>query len=326
MYTLAILGMGPAGIFVLAHCSQEQLSSTLVFEPQCVGGDLAAYYGLVRSNIVTGDLLRTFRAVPRWANAKFDLLAKYSETDCPLLVDVCAQMRALILPDLKCAQYHNTSVLEIAQIGGGWKLRTQKGSFEVQKVAVCTGAKPKTLDLPVLSIPLHVALSSLEGHVSPTDRVVVFGTAHSGVLVLQQLKQVGCPNVTAVYHRKPFRYARDGDSAGIKQEAAHIADEIAANAWGVYTPTFVESSDLSAVYRAVHSATCVIYAIGFEATPLIIQTPNGPRTCVHDPATAQFDAPYIWGFGIGFPTEDGGFKGFVKNIQASTLFLTGSPA
>jgi threonine dehydrogenase-like Zn-dependent dehydrogenase len=202
--------------------------------------------------------------------------------------------------------------------------------FEAKNVIVCTGSLPKTMNLPKATIPLPIAIqkATLEQQISKSDKVVVFGTAHSGTLVLQNLYHIGCTGVVAIYRGKaPFQYARDGVPGGIKEESARIADAIVGNQWGKGTPKLLQGEDFAKVYRAVEKADSVIYAIGFEKTKLEYKDLSGAtRQLDHDWETGRFrNLPNIWGFGIAFPSHlpknpsypDIGFDGFITAIHAA---------
>lgn len=334
VFTHAVVGLGPAGIFTLACLPKQYLATTVVIEPQAVGGSLAAHYGAVVANIPKSVILGALRKIPNWI--AFPLLEKYREDECPLLADACRQIRALVAEDLACVTFRTKRMTALQVSPAGWRIAMEGEVLEAQKVFLCTGATPKTLDLPVPHIPLHVALnrSLLEQYVSPTDTIVVFGTSHSGTLILKHLKEIGCARVTALYKGKtPFRFARDGDTEGIKQESATIADEILAGAWGPNTPHLVSCDDFATAYRSVAKATHVIYAVGFEKPVMRYKTLHGEERCLQfRPATNDFeDVKHLWGFGIGFPSmytapngnqyPDVGFGGFIDAILA-TLTLT----
>jgi threonine dehydrogenase-like Zn-dependent dehydrogenase len=197
---------------------------------------------------------------------------------------------------------------------------------------MCTGATTIQLDIPKSNIPLDVALcgDKLRSFVRPTDRVVVFGTAHSGTLIMRNLKNVGCTNVTAVYkNEKPVSWARDGDTEGIKQESASIADEIVAGAWGPYTPSLVRLDTATCGFlRSLMEADHVIYGIGFQTRAPVLVDAAGAKI---DPATYSAEngklRDGLWGFGIGFPSKyttpggrqasDVGFGPFAAHILKS---------
>ena len=160
------------------------------------------------------------------------------------------------------------------------------------------------------------------------EQVVVFGTAHSGTLVLKALRNVGVQRIVAVYRgASPFRFARDGDTEGIKQESAAIADEILAGGWADVL-TLVPTSDVGGVQRALLGADAVVYSIGFRPSlsfPVLDE--GGGR--IEPAAIGACRVPGLFGFGIGFPSfytapngtqyPDVGFAGFIDAIIASPL-------
>jgi hypothetical protein len=338
MYSYAILGLGPAGLLALAHLPDEALRSTIAFEPACIGGDLAAAYGTIRANIPKSVIRRALQSIPRWAEARLTLLDAYGEEECPRLSDAVKQIRVLAADLLRQIELHSIRVDGLEQLtGGDWRLHTCSGAhYDTKKLLLCTGARPKTLDLPIPAIPLSIALNAtaLSDYVVPaTDRVVVFGTAHSGTLVLKHLKDAGVREVTAVYKGdRPFRYFRDGDSEGIKQESERIADEIVGRVWGDMTPRLVQFDAIGDTYRALHRATHVVYALGFETPCWKYKAADGSEKVLqHRADTSMFDAPNVWGFGIGYPTRytapngvqypDIGFGPFADAVRAALPHL-----
>jgi hypothetical protein len=248
---------------------------------------------------------------PKWANQTFPELNAYEINDAPKLADICKILRRLAKPDIQKAHLHTTALSNLVQTTDGWNLVTPKETYHAKQVILCLGATPKTMDLPLPSIPLPIALAQdqLTHVVAPTDIIVVFGTSHSGTLILNNLKQLGCRNVYAVYRGKtPVQ-------EGLKLAASAIAQEIQNKQWGDLTPTFINYDDFSKIYRILSKANAVIYAIGFE--PRSFTYTNKDGTCV--PLTN--DTPGVYGFGIGRPRpsvgNDGiGFEEFIKAIQA----------
>jgi pyruvate/2-oxoglutarate dehydrogenase complex dihydrolipoamide dehydrogenase (E3) component len=325
MYSYAIIGFGPAGILTLAQLPQSQLSETLILENSCVGGDLYSLYGDVIANITTQEIVNAFRKVQRWESKPMPILNTYAPEQCPKLADACKQMIELVSDDMRKADYRNKQAESFQHTDRNtWIIKTVDNQmFETKKLILCVGVKPKTLDLPIISIPLSIALSKkqLESHVTKANKVVVFGTSHSGALILKNLKDLGVSRVTAIYNSaKPFYFARDGDTEGIKQEAATIADEIIAKAWGESTPQLINYCDFSTVYRAVYAADRVIYAIGFGQPKLTYTNAQG-QVC---PLVPNKDLR-VWGFGLAFPSKytapngnqynDIGFSGFIDAIK-----------
>ena len=310
MFQLAIVGLGPAGIFTLASLPEEVLPETLILERSCIGGDLSSQYGSVIANITKGDFITIFKMIPKWANQSFGELDAYQDKDAPKLADVCKMLRRLSKPDIQKAHLHTTALSNLVQTTDGWNLVTPKETYQAKKVILCLGATPKTMDLPLPSIPLPIALAQdqLSHVVAPSDTIVVFGTSHSGTLILNNLKQLGCQNVYAVYRGKtPVQ-------EGLKLAAAAIAQEMQNKQWGELTPTFINYDDFSKIYRVLSKANAVIYAIGFESRTFTYTNQDGICAPLTD------TTPGVYGFGIGRPRptniSDGiGFEAFILAIQ-----------
>jgi hypothetical protein len=322
MYSFAIIGAGPAGCIALASLPDSVLNKqVLVLDSGCVGGDLARQYGCVLANLTAAEMTRHFQTVPRWSQTPLEVLAKYAPDTCPPLADVCQQLRVLMTPLLAKVTLRTLEVQRI-QREDGWVLTTSAGPLKAKKVLLCTGATPKQLDLPLANIPLDVALCEerLKGFVTSGQRVVVFGTAHSGTLVLRNLRNLGC-QTTAVYKGpNAFTWARDGDPNGVKQESAVIADEIVGGVWGPLSPALLSAEEMGSVLRACMEAEAVVYAIGFQTrTPPVCGTDGIPLPLHHDIETGKI-AEGLWGFGIGFPSgvgRDVGFAAFASHLQVN---------
>jgi cation diffusion facilitator CzcD-associated flavoprotein CzcO len=313
MVQIAIVGLGPAGIFTLASLPESVLPNTLVIERGCIGGDIAIHYCEVHANISKAEITQTFRLIPKWANTTFPELDSYQDNDAPPLALVGKVLRRLAAPELKKTQFHTCELTSLSRTATQtWALTTTGGVFEAQHVVLCLGATPKTLNLPVPTIPLSIAFSSQLTHfVHPTEPIVVFGTSHSGVLVLKALKSLGCSHVYAVHRSpEPFRIAQTPQDDGLKQEAAAIATEIMNKAWGDMTPTLLNYSDFATLYRLIHRSQAVIYAIGFE-----------PRSIVFPD-----QAPNLYQIGYCTKNLPSASIGFAKFIQQAQAFVAQFPA
>jgi pyruvate/2-oxoglutarate dehydrogenase complex dihydrolipoamide dehydrogenase (E3) component len=329
MYAFAIVGFGPAGMLALASLPADIVANTLILEPHCAGGALVSQYGSVRANITKAVIVAAFRKIARWSSTPMTHLEDYADNVCPPLCMAVKQMCVCSANDMRRASYFPQCMTKLEYTADCWKLHTPTRIFEAKKVIMCTGAVPKSLDLPHMQIPLHIALAKeqLGMQVRPTDKVVVFGTSHSGTLILKNLKDLGCSQVVAVHRNvSPFIFARDGHSEGIKQESAIIADEIIAGAWGVNKPRLINASNFDDLYRVLAQTDYVIYATGFEPHDKRFVRASGEECALkHNPETSTFDGvTNIWGFGIGYPAlyesggnkyPDIGFAGFIDAIK-----------
>lgn len=338
--SIAIIGLGPAGCICLASLPHTIFTdwSVYAFESGCIGGDLSRLYGSVVANLTRAEMESAFRKVPAWSSiTEFPHLTKYSLEQCPLLSDVCKQLRESVAPCLTKISLRMCKVKSIQQQGsGGWIIRSTNDTLEVDKVILCTGADPIQFDLPKSTIPLDVALSraALAAFLPSSASVVVYGTSHSGTLILRNLKDCGIRSVTAIYKgHRPFRWFRDGDTEGLKQESAVIADEITKAAWGPLTPTLIALDRTDAVIRHTMNAEYIVYAIGFQTRcPKLLDVSGADLNCdVYDRTTGAIGGSAgflnLWGFGIGYPSQyitntgtpasDIGLGGFADHIQAN---------
>lgn len=299
---ITVIGLGPAGCLFLACLPPEKLNSSVVaIDRGCIGGDLARLYGNVVANLTRTEIETAFQKVPAWSSLQeFPYFTKYAATECPLLSDVCLQLRECMQPILAKITVRFAEVEGLRKEEDGWSICLRKETLQTQKVILCTGATPTQLDLPKSIIPLEIALSNddLAHFIHPSHHIVVFGSSHSGTLVMRNLKNSGCKRITCLYKDTvPFRWARDGDTEGLKQESAIIADEITAGSWCDATPQLIPVQQTGAMLRALLSADYVVYAMGFEA-----RYPSVDGALLsHNSETAAL-APGMWGFGIGFPS------------------------
>lgn len=327
MVKFGVIGLGPAGCLFLASLPPElQTRNVHVFDSGCIGGDLAAKYGAIRANLTRFQMERAFRKIPAWSSIPLPILSVYAEDECPYLSDVCRQLRVLIAPILTRLTVHTgIHIDKVQKCEDGWRLMygTPEKDCVVEKVILCTGATPKRLDFPTSAIPLEIALNPalLKSFVSPTDSIVVFGTSHSGTLVLKHLNEIGCTNVVAVYKGpEPFCWHRDGKPEGLKQESAAIADAIVQKTM-VPIPRLVSVDQTEDLVRALMMADHVVYAVGFQTRAPTLLDAQG---IVVDP-TQLSSLGNIWGFGFAFPTSfqtstggfapDIGFEVFVDHIS-----------
>ena len=335
---IGIVGLGPAGCIFLASLPKEYITKSIIaFDSGCITGDLARYYGCVVANLTAQELIRALRIVPRWKETRMTVLESYAPEACPSLADLCRQLRILVTPLLSEITVHTSHITDIYQTDVGYKLHTTETTVDVEKVILCTGSVPKQMDIPKPNIPLDMAMceEKLRSFVKKEDRVVVFGTAHSGTLILRNLKNIGCKGVVGIYKgAAALRWARDGDPEGVKQESAHIADEIVAKTWGELTPTFVSSEKMGDVLRCVMEADYVIYAVGFQTRSPRVFDKSGSLVAVsHDHATGKMGEG-MWGFGIAYPSmyqtssgklsNDVSFSAFASHISACLPLILSS--
>ena len=287
-----------------------------VIDPSHTGGDLAKKWSCVRSNTSWRQI---FEAVP--SRTSFAHPWSQFNPEEPLeLQYVIEYLREVTRDYLKKTILRTARVLSAYQEDELWKihLSTGKQPLVFDRVFFCQGSEPKVLDLPFPSIPLEIAFDPrrLEQHVKPGQHILVFGTAHSGPLIVKNLVDRGVKVTNFYATDAPFYFDQDGHYDGIKKDAAVIAKEMLS---GVYPSVSLESvHDLSAMLRASRTADACIYACGFE--PRVI----APTLSRYDARTGRIDGSQTaWGFGIAYPNKapdgvhwDVSVPAFQAHIQA----------
>lgn len=298
MKRICILGTGAAGLLLLLNFEKQNINPKwiTVIDPTHNGGDLSKKWLHVRSNTTWRQILDAVPSSACSLQPWIDL-----QPDEPVeLKHVIEYLRHTTKIYMSQTVLRTDTVTHVEQEGSAWKITLQhaKQPLSFDLVFFCQGAEPKTLDLPYPSIPLDIALDAnhLSDHVKEGQHILLFGTAHSGTLVVKNLSALGVKITNFYANEKPFQYDRDGDYDGLKQEAAVIADSILR---GDYPNVSLESvHDTSAVIRASRTADACIYACGFE--PRIIH----PSIKSYNGETGRIEGTTnAWGFGIAYPNR-----------------------
>jgi hypothetical protein len=312
-YQYCIVGFGLAGQLLLLELLQRNINinNLCILDKNFLGGSLATHYGSVVSNT---PWWKTKKALAIYSTWSVEILKEgdslFSENECmpvKTIAEFCLKTTsAAIALTGKTPEKITTSVTEIQREAEVWKISHSFGSLTCQTLFLTHGALEKQLPLEKPSIPLSIALDKqrLQQYVSAEkDKLAVFGTAHSGTILLSHLQELGIPT-TAIYNTPtPFLFARDGHYDGIKEGSEKIAESILQ---GSYTNLkLISWNDPLEVYKALQKTTKVIYSIGFKPRPI------GHMKLEYDSKTAKVGhEPNCYGFGIAFPgiTEHNGQK------------------
>lgn len=216
-----------------------------------------------------------------------------------------------------------------------WTVKTDTGdTFHSKLVFLTTGSRPKRLQGEP-SIHLDEALNPeiLNKKIRPSDRVAVYGSSHSAMLVLKNLLSI--PNSPASilnYYRQPAKFASFPDpihcpdkilhdNTGLKGETAEWVrswidlgerelDEMFGGKLKRINTSLTEG-DAAKTGNVVN-----IYAVGYEPNPLPSIIYNSvPLTTTHPPYNPSgqlfpSQTTGLYGFGIAFPER-------VKDLDGS---------
>jgi len=260
--TVCIVGGGAAGILTLLALKNSGISPKRItmIDPYFDGGDLSRKWSAVKSNTVWRQILET---VPPPSDLPEPYKSLDQEQPC-LLGFVIKYLYWVAKPFLTQCDMR-TGLLESADfVDGQWIIKVKGTQIKRDVLIMATGSEPKTLDLPFHAIPLEIALtpSRLQETISKGDHVMVFGSAHSGVLVVKNLVDLGATVSLMYVPPKPFFYDAEGDYDGMKWDAATIAKEIEAGK--MPEVELCSISDLASTIRATKKTDYVVYAMGFE--------------------------------------------------------------
>jgi cation diffusion facilitator CzcD-associated flavoprotein CzcO len=301
MTKILIVGSGATGLLFLWHLQKSQQvkpNDIVIVDPHHDGGDLQRRWATVRSNTIWGQTLSVFDL----SGASIPAAWKDLDPAQPAALQYSIAILRHLTRDFmsQCEVVHGF-VDQIEKQAGGklWSVTlTDKTNYTAPVVILAHGSEPKQLLLPIPSIPLDCALSKsrLETYVTKNSRVLLFGTSHSGTLIMRNLHELDVQTTAFYTSEKPFYFARDGEYDGIKQDSAEIADAILAKTYPNLQINHV--TDTAQVIRAARKADWVIYATGFKART------NVNVNLSYDGKTGEIaDSPGVWGFGIAFPNK-----------------------
>jgi len=201
-YELAIIGAGPAGFSAAIYAKRSGIS-TVVFDRGGGGGLLQ-----VAPNI---ENYAGFISIPG-----SDLVEKMKQHAC------------------KYADFHfNEEVNEVTASSPGFIVKTEKATYQVGAVVLCTGTEHKKLDVPGEAELLGKGVSycaTCDGFFFKGKRVVVVGGGNTALIESIFLKQLGCTEVTVVHRRDQFRaekiYEEEAQEKGVRFLFNTIIEEI----------------------------------------------------------------------------------------------------
>jgi hypothetical protein len=291
-------------IAYLASIAPQLLQHTVVIDPYFDNGALQHSWPRVRSNTTWNQFIESLRRFSATANYAQQIRHLHPSDEPTYLHVLAKSLREAISPYLHKIHKIKGYVEQLNNTSDSVSVLYKKSSkteytIQAEKVIFSPGSSPKIMSHSLPTIPLHVGLDNrqLGDYVSAGESVVLFGLAHSGVLILKNLADLNC-RVSAIYNTdKPFLFARDGEYDGIKQDAALVADDVLVGK--MPNVELLSWSSHEEVQDALLRADWVIYSIGFEnSTNVLIN--NGPAQ-KYEPKNAMI-APNIYGFGIAYPS------------------------
>jgi thioredoxin reductase len=320
MYDITIIGCGITGMLVLAILQQHSidLSKVCIIDPYFDGGNLLRSYGSVISNTPLSKTVNALKLI----DSNYTVPEKFTNFELtsttPLWV-LTHLIKTIVNPILKKIDTVQSNVQSI-DYTTHYKIQTDVSQVESKIIILCQGAEPKMLHCDIPIIPLTSALNEqiLKNYLSPNNKVLVFGTSHSGCIILENLHKLNIETIAVHKSKAPFLFARDGEYDGIKEEAERIAHEILENKYN--NLTLLHINEIDKIIKASKQADYVVYCIGFETTNTIKANFDITK---YDSTNGRIkDVEKAYGFGIAYPSAapdgihvDVGIISFVEHIQ-----------
>jgi cation diffusion facilitator CzcD-associated flavoprotein CzcO len=318
--SICIIGAGATGLLLLLLLQEASvdLSTITIIDPYFDGGDLARKWTAVISNTPWSKTIDSLKA----ACPSLSLPESHERTTP--LIEIAHLIRSAAAPFLKKTRQIQGIALRSNYNSESkmWTTMVNGEAVTTSRLVLAQGSEPKFMDLPIPSIPLEIALdqSRLKHYIKPGDKVITFGTMHSGTLIINNLFALGA-QTTAYYNSpEPFYWARDGAYDGIKADAADIADKIVK---GEIAVTLVQTKDTAKVIRTSHDAQWVVYSMGFAPRDMVLSIDSVPCSAKeYDGLSGRLSAAPAWGFGIAYPNRapdginwDVGVASFLEHMK-----------
>ncbi len=329
MYDIGIIGYGISTLSLLLILSQQLRPLKIVIYDQYFdGGILNRYYGSVRSNTTWRQFLES---VEKYCSPillqKLRLL--HNPEEVTTLKDLVTSFLKVVKSSIAasnlqiCYISHEVKTV-LASETNAWifdDLRTSRAKTLILNY----GSKPRNLGYAKPTLQLDSVLNGSNLPTTSGDKVLVFGTAHSGTLCLDRLKSLNL-DVTAIYHGSvPFKFARDGEYDGIKQDSALIADKLSSEI------KFISADDEDNVRAELLRTDWVLYACGFARANTCLKVINKDNNEIdlnkYNSTTGQIEnSQNIFGFGIAYPNSnivdgktyfDVSLPSFMKHIESN---------
>ena len=312
-YEWAIIGAGPAGIATLGILLDNNVkaSDILWVDPFFKVGDFGEKWGEVSSNTSVELFLRFLSDVKSFNYVKRDqefALDSFDRQGFTRLNEVTKSLQ-WVTNDLLGRVDHNQDMISDLKVSNGvWNIGGESDDYITKKVILATGALPKSLNIHNFEVTEEIDLSTaltpskLKPELEFDDKVAVFGSSHSAMIIIRNLLEAGVKDV-ANFYLEPLKYAVNMgdytlyDNSGLKGETAKwVRKNISQN---LDSRIKRYSSTQEHINNHLHKYNKVIYATGFQQR---VPSVEGVDVRQYDPTTGII-APGLFGVGIGFPQK-----------------------
>jgi len=324
-----VVGAGPAGIAVIGLLLDIGTDPQNIawIDPEFNVGRLSNYLEVPANSTIASFMhfMRACKIFGACHTPAIDALMQYDQNKEYSLQTLVAPLQDLT--KFLCSQVValKNKLLGLDFENNVWKVIIGNKTFFSERVVLATGSHPRSLHYECShEIPLDIALnkSQLMHAVQPTDSIAVVGSAHSAVLVMKFLTEVGVARIINFFN-KPLLYMTDMGTWFLHAETGlkGVAAEWAKNVLEKNPPANLMrvSNSPAALKEWLPLCNKIVYAIGFDRNEL--PPINGVHQSItHDHATGVI-APHLFGIGIAFPEQAVDPVGNVENRVGLNQFM-----
>lgn len=353
IYRATVIGAGPSGLACIGNLL-DLLPSTdqiLWIDPEFRGGRLASYPAVPSNTKVClftkfAEECKSFEAEKNSETFRKLRDEFEGQKGCKLkwAGSLCQELTDTVIKKENISSVKGlVSELNYSQDSKLWTVKTSNGheSFKSHFVFLTTGSKPKSLPLPTATESIHLddALNPeiLQQKVDPADRIAVYGSSHSAMLVLMNLLAIknNGPSLILNFYRQPAKFASFPDPINCPDRILHdntgLKGDVAewVRTWINLTEEELDAKFAGKLKRIRTTNNHVdipvdknIFAVGYERNSLpkisynntiispesIDYTPSGQLTSTVAASTSLLNG--LYGFGIAFPER-------VKDLDGS---------
>ncbi|AIT09319.1 hypothetical protein LO80_04610 [Candidatus Francisella endociliophora] len=312
-YRWAIVGAGPAGMAAVGELLDNNIKpkDIIWIDPSFKVGDFGEKWGEVSSNTTVELFLRFLNAIKSFEyekKSKIFELDGYESQTFTQLKEVTKALQWITNNLLEKVDYSLDTISDMKVSQGMWNLDGIESSYMAEKVILATGSLPRSLNIHNFEITkeIHIAKalapSKLKEELLEGDKVAVFGSSHSAMIIIRSLLELGVKDV-ANFYRQPLRYAVNMgdwilyDNSGLKGETAKWVRKNISQNLDSRVKRYLSTDEQ--ISKHLHKYNKVIYATGFEQR---VPSVEGIDARSYDPTTGII-APGLFGAGIAFPRE-----------------------
>lgn len=307
-----IIGAGPAGIAtigVLLDLGTLPKRITWV-DPEYNVGRLSNYKN-VDANTKTKHFVRVLESCKTFCACVPESIEKLKKLDpereyiLAHIVEVLEQITKALMNKVNLAKGKMDSLYFDNDV---WNVSVNGKNISSYHVVLATGSHPKTLqstEYKDKEIHLDDALDreTLKKIVNPQDVIAVVGSAHSAILLLKYLTDIGVKKIYNFYN-KPIQYPIDMggwvlyDQIGVIGVAGQWAKEVLEKGLAPHVERVFSSQEN--LDKILPICTKIIYAVGFEKNKLP-QIKENTNLVYND--SNGIMGPRLFGIGIAFPEK-----------------------